>query len=68
MNLNVSASDINTFKVWNTMGKPCQIFKMSNIWANREVLFPKVKVFIFLIVFNSKQGSYRSNLNSEKRF
>ena len=50
------------------MGKFCQIFKMSNIWANRRVLFPKVKVLIFLIVFNSKQGSCRSNLNSEKQF
>ena len=48
MNLNISADDINTFKVSNTMGKFCQIFKMSNIWANRKVLFPKVKVLIFL--------------------
>ena len=53
MNLNISADDINTFKVWNTVGKFCQIFKMSNIWANRKVLFPKVKVLIFLIVFSS---------------
>ena len=29
------------------MGKFCQIIKMSNIWANRKVLFPKVKVLIF---------------------
>ena len=50
MNLNVSADDINTFKVSNTMGKFCQIFKMSNIWANRKVLFPKVKVLIFFIL------------------
>ena len=48
MNLNVSADDINTFKVWNTMDKFCQIFKMSNIWANKKVLFPKVKALIFL--------------------
>ena len=48
MNLNISADDINTFKVWNTMGKFCQIFKMSNIWANRKVLFPKVNVLIFI--------------------
>ena len=48
MNLNVSADDINTFKVWNTMGKFCQIFKVSHIWANRKVLFLKVKVLIFL--------------------
>ena len=48
MNLKVSADDINTFKVLNTMGKFCQIFKMSNICANRKVLFPKVKVFVFL--------------------
>ena len=31
MNLNSSADDINTFKDSNTMGKFCQIFKMSNI-------------------------------------
>ena len=48
MNLNVSVHDINTFKVWNTMDKFCQIFKMSSIWANRKVLFPKVKVLMFL--------------------
>ena len=47
MNLNISADDINTFKDSNTMGKFCQIFKMSNIWANRKALFPKVKVLIF---------------------
>ena len=48
MNLKVSDDDINTFK--NTVGKFCQIFKMSNIWANRKVLFPKVKVLIFFIL------------------
>ena len=48
MNLNISADDINTFKDSNTMGKFCQIFKMSDIWANRKALFPKVKVLIFL--------------------
>ena len=54
MNLNISADEINIFKVWNTMGKFCQIFKMSNSWANRKVLFPKVKELIFfLIVFSS---------------
>ena len=31
MNLDIRADDINTFKIWNTMGKFCQIFKMSNI-------------------------------------
>ena len=30
MNLNSSADDINTSKVWNTMGTFCQIFKISN--------------------------------------
>ena len=44
MNFNVSANDINTFKVWNTMGKFCLIFKMSSIWANGKVLFPKLKM------------------------
>ena len=48
INLNISADDVNTFKDSNTMGKFCQIFKMSNIWANRKALFPKVKVLIFL--------------------
>ena len=48
MNLNISADDINTFKDSNTMAKFCQIFKMSNIWAYRKTLFPKVKVLIFL--------------------
>ena len=52
MNLNTSADDINTFKDSNTMGKFCQIFKMSNIWANRKALFPKVKVLIFLNCFS----------------
>ena len=47
MNLKVSTNDINTIKVRITMDKFCQIFKMSNIWANRKVLFPKVKVLIF---------------------
>ena len=46
MNLNISADD--TFTNSNTMGKFCQIFRMSNIWANRKALFPKVKVLIFL--------------------
>ena len=48
MNLNISADDINTFTNSNTMGKFCQIFKMSNIWAIRKALFPNVKVLIFL--------------------
>ena len=43
MNLNTSADDINTFKDSNTMDRFCQIFKMSNIWANIKALFPKSK-------------------------
>ena len=48
-NMNVRSDDINTFKVWNTMGKFCQIFKMSNIWANRKALFSKVSVDFFIL-------------------
>ena len=48
MNLNVSADDINKYNE-----QFHQICKMSNIWANRKVSFPKVKVLIFLIVFSS---------------
>ena len=68
MNLDISAEHINTFKVWNTVGKFCQIFKMSNIWANRKILFPKVKVLILFNCVQFLKGSCRSNLDSEKQF
>ena len=45
MNLNVSADDINTLKVLNTMGKFCQIFKMSNIW--KSIIYKSESVDFF---------------------
>ena len=48
MNLNVSADDINTFEIGNIMGKFCEIFRMSNIWANRKVFNSKIESVDFL--------------------